>query len=185
MKKMILASAATAIMMASAPAFAADTATDTFDINASVAKTCTMENIADVDLGTIGVNTGAGPLALLLSGFTSGSTVAGYVSCNDTNSMTVTSGNGGKLVNPAGLPSGSDASFTNELLYSVGANNYYNGGLLGPGFVGNVISGGFGPRGAIHKQVSFDILVGPLLNLGKRPVAGTYSDTVTVSVTTS
>ena len=53
MKKLLLAATATAVMLSSAPAFAANNDSDTFDINASVAKTCTMENINDISLGTL------------------------------------------------------------------------------------------------------------------------------------
>lgn len=185
MKKIILASAATAIMMASAPAFAANTDSDGFDINASVAKTCTMENINDVALGTIGVSTTAGSGALVLTGSNTASSNPVYVSCNDTNAMTVVSTNGGKLKTGA-IPSGSDPVFTNELFYAAGAGNYLNG-LPGPGFVGPIGNGIPFIRGAVHKQVTFDVNLGAaaLLNFNKRPIAGVYTDTITVTVTTS
>lgn len=186
MKKIILASAATAIMMASAPAFAANTDNDSFDINASVAKTCTMENINDIALGTIGVSTTAGSGALVITGTNSGSSNQVYVSCNDTNAMTVVSTNGGKL-KTGPIPAGSDPVFTNELTYYGGAANYLNG-LPGPGFVGAAGNGVPFLRGAIHKQVRFDVGLdglAALANFGKRPIAGVYTDTITVTVTTS
>ncbi|WP_176598762.1 MULTISPECIES: spore coat protein U domain-containing protein [Sphingobium] len=190
MKKLLMAATAAAVLMAGTPAFAASTDSDTFDINASVAKTCTMENIGDIQLGTVNVNTNAGSSALFINDVASNSTNSFYVSCNDTNSMTISSANAGRLTTSTPL-TGADAGFKNTINYSLAADNYRNGGLLQqPGFRRSALLGliqlnNGASRGALHRQVKFDALVDPLNNLDARPVAGTYSDTVTVTVTAS
>jgi hypothetical protein len=189
MKKIAFTSAAVAMMIASAPAFAADTDSDSFDINASVAKTCTMENLNDVALGTVGINTTSGSTALFINGGSTGATNNAYVSCNDTNSMTITSANNGRLVNTTPPSGTADAGFKNTINYSLAASNYLNG-LVQPGFrrslLFGLISVGNGtPRGAIHRQVHFNVLVDPFNNGDARPTAGLYQDTVTVTVSTT
>ncbi len=188
MKKFLLAAAAMTVM-AGTPAFAAPNDSDTFAINASVAKTCTMENIADINLGVLDVNTNAGNGALFLTDVQTAETNPVYISCNDTNSMTITSASGGQLVNPASL-SGADAGFKNTLNYSLAADGYRNGGLLNQPLFRRTLFGLFqanngASRGALHRQVDFDVLVDPVNNLDGRPIAGTYTDTVTVTVTAS
>ena len=189
MKKLLLAATATAVMLSSAPAFAANNASDTFDINASVAKTCTMENINDISLGTLDINTNAGNSALYLTDIKTAGTNSFYVSCNDTNSMTISSANAGQLKTTTPL-TGADAGFKNTLNYSLGAENYRNGGQLQqPGFrrtlFGLLQLNNGASRGALHRQVKFNALIDPLNNLDARPVAGTYTDTITVTVTAS
>lgn len=185
MKKIIFASAATAMMLASAPAFA-NSDNDDFDINASVDEACTMENLNDVQLGTVDINTTAGSLALLIDGTSTGSTNNAWISCNESNSMTIASTNGGRLNNTT-PSSGSDAGFKNTINYTLFADNYRNG-LIQPGFrrtLFGLITVPSGTRGAIHRQVNFDVLIDPVNNLDARPTAGLYQDTVTVTVTTS
>lgn len=188
MKKFLFAATAASVMMAT-PAFAANIDSDTFDIDAAVAQTCTMENITDIQLGVVDVNTNAGSAALFVTGTATASTNSFYVSCNDTNSMTISSLNNGKLVTTTPL-TGADNGFKNTLNYSLAASNYRNGGLLSqPGFrrtlfgLAQINNGA--SRGALHRQVNFNALVDPFNNSDGRPVAGIYSDTVTVEVTAS
>lgn len=188
MKKFLFAAAAMTAM-AGTPALAAPSDSDTFAINASVAKTCTMENIADINLGTLNVNTNAGAGALFLTDVQDGETNSVYISCNDTNSMTITSANSGRLVTSTPL-TGADSGFKNTLNYSLAADGYRNGGLLNQPLFRRTLFGlvqlnNGASRGALHRQVDFDVLVDPLNNLDARPVAGLYTDTVTVTVTAS
>lgn len=189
MKKLLFAATAVTVMMASAPAFAADTDSDDFEINASVAQTCTMENIGDINLNTVDINTNAGASALYIDGTSTGSNSQFYVSCNDTNSMTLSSLNNGRLRTTTSL-SGADNGFKDTINYSLAANGYRNGGLLAqPGFrrtlFGLLSLNNGASRGALHRQINFDALIDPLNNLDARPVAGIYTDTVTVTVTAS
>ena len=55
MKKLFAVAALSAML--STPAFAADSDSESFDINANVAETCTMEGISDIELGTLSINT--------------------------------------------------------------------------------------------------------------------------------
>jgi spore coat protein U-like protein len=190
MKKLILAAAASTAMLAAAPAFAAGTDSSEFDINASVAKTCVMQDIEDIELNTVDINTNAGALALLIEGSNTGNTGNFYVSCNDTNSMSIVSTNGGQLKTTTTLNGADAGQFKNTINYSLGAIGYRNGGQLNqPGFrrtlFGLVAVNNGASRGAVHRQVSFGALIDPLNNLDARPVAGNYTDTITVTVTTS
>jgi spore coat protein U-like protein len=184
MKKMLLASAAAAMLIA-APAAAAPSDGDEFNINGSVADACTMENINDVNLGNLPINLSAGPGALLINGPAAAASNSFYVSCNDTNLMTVDP-DAGRLVNQdrTYTPGVDDAGFKDTINYTVTALNYRSGLLaVQPGY--SSILGAFGqtaPRGAVHRQVTMAVAVTALGNLDGRPLAGNYQDTVTVTV---
>lgn len=187
MKKIMLAALGSTALVA-APAFAADTTTDTFVVSASVPPTCTMENVNDISIGALAINTNAGSQALTLNTAVTGSKGATsnlvYLSCNDTNSMTLSST--GPLTNTVNVPTAAEAAdgFTNQIDFRVAVNNY------GPG-TGNArreyrsknnLQRNAGPRDALHRQISFYGYVDYDDNNGVRPIAGTYSSTVTATV---
>jgi spore coat protein U-like protein len=181
MKKILFVSAA---MLAATPAFAAPSATDDFAVTAAVAKACTMENIADINLGNLPIRLTAGADALKINGNTTGSAGLFYLSCNDTNSMTIVSANNGRLVNQTrSLDSGDDPTYTDRLRYRLFAVNYRNSGGQ-PGFIGGTPQNQTGTRGAIHRQINMTASVLQSTDDHLRPLAGNYQDTVTVTVTT-
>ncbi|RJF93375.1 spore coat protein U domain-containing protein [Sphingomonas cavernae] len=182
MKKFLLV--ATAAMLATAPAHAAQ---DSFDISATVAKTCTMDNINDINLGTLDINTAAGPNALVLTELLAAESAGEFwLSCNDSNKMTVTSANNGRLKNQTRSVSATDdPGFTDQLVYELNAQNYRDGFFATqPGFAGGISFGQGTPRAAIHRKINMRARTSALANFGARPLAGAYQDTVTVAVTT-
>lgn len=182
MKKLIIASfLATAI---AAPAFA-NPATDSFDINASVTSTCTMEGITDVDLDTLSISTTAGAGALLINNTSFEETAPFWLSCNESNRMLLTAA-AGVLRNQDRqfVPGVDDSGFKDTINYSVYALNYFSNGA-GPEFKSGTGSTGQNTtRGAIHRQVEIRARVRANENTDARPLAGRYEDTVTVAVTT-
>lgn len=179
MKNILMIAVASSAMLAS-PAFAAE---EDFDINANVAETCTMEGISDIELGTLSINTTAGSNALFINGPAADNAGEFWLSCNDTNKMSIVPTNG-KLVNlDRSVQPGDDAGFKHTINYSVAALNYRNGlfqpsynSLVGPLFQSQ-------SRGAIHRKIDMGALVTALGNMDARPLAGRYQDTVTVTVT--
>jgi spore coat protein U-like protein len=184
MKKMLFASAAA--MMIATPAFASDTATDDFNVNAAVAEHCTMQDINDINLGNLPINLTAGALALLISGPSAGSSNSFWVSCNETNLMTLDPLNGRLVGSRSFQPGVDDPGFKDTINYTVTALNYRSGLFaVQPGH--SSVLGAFGqtaPRGAIHRQVTMAVAITALGNLDGRPLAGDYQDTVTVTVST-
>lgn len=182
MKKLFAVAALSAML--STPAFAADSDSESFDINANVAETCTMEGISDIELGTLSINTNAGSNALFLNGASADNAGEFWLSCNESNRMSIVP-TLGKLKNQTRtLQPGDDAGFKDTINYSVRALNYFNGGA-GPEH--NSANGSTGQntiRGAIHRQVELRARVRANENTDARPLAGEYQDTVTVTVTT-
>lgn len=180
MKRLMIVAAASA--MFATPAFASDTAQNSFDINAEVPNTCTMQDVNDVNLGTLNISTTAGSGALLLSSNSSQNTNQFWVSCNKQNTMTL-SGDAqlqGSRAFQAGVD---DAGFTDKLNYRVRALNY-----LASGTQPELASiGGTTPtatRGPVHRRVQLNASVVAGDNT-LRPLAGNYTGTVTVTVTAS
>lgn len=177
MKKLLLAVTAASIM--SSPAFAAPNASDPFVINGTVLETCTMQNVNNVNLGTLAINTGAGATALLLSANDTGNTNTFWVSCNAPNTMNITGP--AELQGSRVKTAADDASFTDKLKYHVTANNYLTSGTQ-PSLDAGVSTPK--SRAPLHRQVSMTASVltsdNPL-----RPLAGNYTATVTVEVTAS
>lgn len=187
MKKIILA--ASALTLIAAPAFAQSSSTQTFDVTASVPGTCTIGDPATIALSALGVNATSGADALTLTGGVQKDENF-WVSCNDTNKMTITSANGGNLIRTGAAPTATEASqgFTNLIAYHIGATNYRPGvdwqyqPTLNEGTNNNYMNS---TRGAIHQEVTMRarvVTTGNSKNVGKRPLAGNYSDTVTVTV---
>jgi hypothetical protein len=194
MKKLLIA-ASFAAMFAATPAFAQASDDAAFQITASVPGTCTIGNPGTIALNSLNVNTTAGANALTLinngnSGYVANSTNNFWVSCNDVNKMTITSANNGRLVRAGAAPTAAEAAqgFTDRIAYHVGATNYRPGvdwqyqPTLNEGSNNNYMNS---TRGAIHQEVGMQARIGSSgnsANVGKRPLAGTYSDTVTVTV---
>jgi hypothetical protein len=181
--------AASALGLFAAPAFAQNV--QTVDVTATVPGVCTIGDPATIALSSLGVNTtsGANALTLVNSGtYVASATENFWVSCNDTNKMTITSANQGNLVRDGAAPTADEAAqgFTNKIAYHVGATNYRPGvnwqfqPTLNEGSNNNYMNS---TRGAIHQEVGMFVRIGAnLKNAGKRPLAGSYTDTVTITV---
>ncbi|RJF93376.1 spore coat protein U domain-containing protein [Sphingomonas cavernae] len=180
MKNLIKLSAVAAMVIAS-PAFAAASDSDSFTVNANIATACVMENIQNVTLDPVNIDTNSGSGALLLASDTSNNSNKFWVSCNQNNQMTIAGSP--VLQGSRALQSGDDATFTDKLNYRVTAENYYQTGTQ-PSFgsVAGATANQGTTRGAIHRQVQMKAEVRQADNAGKRPLAGTYSGTVTVTV---
>jgi hypothetical protein len=191
MKKILIA-ASCAAAFASTPAFAQSSDSESFEITASVPGTCTIGNPGTINLSALTVNTTAGANALTLvagnSGYVADSTNNFWVSCNDVNKMTISSANNGRLVRNGAAPTTEEAAqgFTDRIAYHVNATNYRPNAnwqyqpALNEGGVNNFQNSA---RGAIHQEVGMQARIRTnQANNGKRPLAGTYSDTVTVTV---
>lgn len=187
MKNLLMAVSAMSVI--AAPAFAQTT--QTVDVTATVPGVCTIGDPATIALSSLGVNTtsGANALTLVNSGtYVANQTQNFWVSCNDTNKMTITSQNQGNLVRTGAAPTAAEAAqgFTNQIAYHIGATNYRPGvdwqyqPTLNEGSNNNYMNS---TRGAIHQEVGMQVRIGTnLKNAGKRPLAGSYTDTVTITV---
>jgi len=191
MKKLLIA-ASCAAMFAATPSFAQASDSESFQISASVPGTCTIGNPGTINLSSLTVNTTAGANALTLvagnSGYVADSTNNFWVSCNDVNKMTISSANNGRLVRNGAAPTAEEAAqgFTDRIAYHVNATNYRPNTnwqfqpALNEGAVNNYQNTA---RGAIHQEVGMQARIrANQANAGKRPLAGDYSDTVTVTV---
>ncbi len=180
MKKIIAATAAALIV--STPAFA-NPAEQSFAINASVADTCTMEGINDINL-VVGVETAPGSGALLINSNPLGYAGQFWLSCNETNRMSLVPTLGVlKNVDREFEPGVDDPGFKDTINYNIRAENYFN---TGPQPRYNSVSGPgsqTGSRGAVHRLLNMTASIAPVQNQDGRPLAGNYQDTVTVTVT--
>lgn len=181
MKKIAFVAAAAALL--STPAMAAPSDTESFDINASIPETCTMEGINDINLGEISINTTAGSNALLINTLLDTETAGDFwLSCNENNRMSFSQTNGVLKNLDRSVAPGDDAGFKDTINYVVNAVNYRNG-LLQPGCVSG-LGCSTATRGAVHRQIDMRASVSAIGQGGLRPLAGNYQDTVTVTVTT-
>ena len=189
MKKILIATLVATSAIAS-PAWAAPSTSDSFDVNAHVAKTCTMEGLNDINLGALSINETAGSNALLLNSDTSATGNHAWLSCNDTNVMSIgfTGGHVPLLrsVSRDFQPGVDDPGFKDTINYRLDVNNYRSSGTQP--FCQSVATSGCHlitqPRGAVHRQISFTARVLASDNQDARPLADLYSDTVTVTVST-
>lgn len=180
--RFIVATAVASTALLASPAFAADTATDTFVINAQIPDTCTMQDVNDVNLGTLTISTTAGNGALLLSSDSSNNTNQFWVSCNKQNTMTLTGPNQlqGSRAFQAGVD---DVGFTDKLNYRVAALNFFTSGAQ-PSFSSVDGAQNQTARGPVHRRVQLQAKVVATENT-LRPLAGAYEGTVTVTVQTA
>lgn len=189
MKKMFYAASAVA-MFAATPAFAQASDQENFDITASVPGTCTIGNPGAFDMSVLNPVTTAGAantLTLASIGIVS-KTQKLWISCNDTNKMTLSSLNDGRLVRQGAAPTEDEEQqgFTNRIGYAVSPVNYIPGAAASvqPSLSNGAPFHQQKTRGAIHQEVDMQVRVRATdgANSTKRPLAGTYKDTVTVTV---
>lgn len=183
MKKMIFAAAA--VSMVATPAFAASSDTKDFDINARVTPECSMENPSNINLGSLSINRAPGEDALLLDNPAKSSTQSIYISCNTDANFSVTTLNRGLKTD---APVTDTAQFTNLLRYDIRLTpdrttnfaglNSYKPRVQAPG----AIPASGQPTGEFHANYELQIGWEAANVNNKRPVAGSYTDTVTFSV---
>lgn len=185
MKKLLLA--ATAASLISTPAFAASTDTKDFDINARVTPECSMENPSNINLGSLAIDRAPGSNALMLTEKTKSDEQEVWVSCNYVTSIFITTDN-------RALKTTTDvhdtAQFTDTIYYGVKFAPKTAGSFVG--------SDSWKPRvqpvtkewvqtKEFHDQAVLSVTleeVGSGKPNGKRPVAGSYTDTVYITLGT-
>ena len=173
LKYALLAASAAAM---TAPALAQDS-TETFVVSGTVEPVCVMTDIAAVPLSVISVANSSGPGALLIDGNAAGSSQF-TMSCNTNNEVTISSANGGLLTGAAAAP-----GFVNEIEYRVRLDDYPTVG----GFVKLTTKDSAtatGAAGAINRELNAVVTILQADN-PTPPVAGAYTDTVTIYVTPS
>lgn len=143
-----------------------------------------MEDINDVNLGEVDIFRSSGADALLLESNSTGNSGNFYISCNLENQVTISSANGALTNQTRSLTGNEDpaAGFVDAIQYRVALDNYYNDGN-GPKLItknGNSVTSA--SRAAIHRMVKARVTILRDDNKGKRPLAGSYLDTVTVNV---
>ncbi|MGB3625039.1 MAG: hypothetical protein WA989_04405 [Henriciella sp.] len=185
--KIKLLTATAGVIALAMPAFAASSS-ESFDVEASVPESCLMEDIGMVDLSELDIVRSSGPDALSLESNATGNGGDFYLSCNLENSVTISTANGGLTNSTRSLDADDDPVFTDTIEYRVRLDNYVDGGNGAQPKL-TTKDGGAGysttsaQRGAIHRQVQAQVTIlradNPL-----RPLAGDYSDTVTVEVST-
>jgi type 1 fimbria pilin len=180
-KKIILA--AMAVSMVSAPAMAADTDTKDFDINARVTPECSIENPSNINMGSLSINRAPGPDALLLNEVAQSAVQNVWVSCNTLASIQLLTENRG-LVTTA--PVTDTAQFTNKIFYGIRFEPSTSGAFNGfDSYKPRVQSPNQAPRAQtkeFHDNAELQITLEALNVNNKRPVAGTYTDTVTITL---
>jgi len=183
MKKIIFATATAALFSTSA--FAAPSDTQDFDINATVTPECSMENPTNIDLGPLSINEDPGEGALLLDNPAPSTPQTIYISCNTDATFSVNTLNRAlKTTSPV-----TDTNqFTNQIRYDLTltpdrTTNFAGFGSYKPRVQApGAIPAGAQPTGEFH--ANYQLVVGyeaPNVN-NKRPVAGTYTETVTFTV---
>lgn len=188
MKKIVIAALAASAF--ATPALANPSATDSFDVIAHVAKHCTMEGLSDIDMGGLSVNETAGANALLLNSDSSHFGNQAWLSCNDTNAMSISFSGGAvpllRSVSRNFVPGVDDPGFKDTINYRLNVHNYRSSGTqpfcMSTGTPGCHLVAQ--PRGAVHRQIQFQAQVLASENQDARPLADTYKDTVTVTVST-
>jgi len=184
MKKIIFAAAALSTI-ASAPAFASDTDTQDLLVTATVPQECSIGNVADVTFAAVNINQNAEAGALMINGNSNSSQSGIWTSCNYAAKITVA---GTPLLNTAGatLAANDPTNFTNSINYFVSFEAGSNGGFSK--VVHNTRSNGASssttPTGAFHTQAKLGVTIAPGDN-AKRPVAGIYSGTTTITLSVS
>lgn len=182
MKKLVLAAAA--VSMVSTPAFAASQDAKDFDINARVTEECSMENPSNINLGSLSINRAPGPDALLLDEVASSTDQQVWVSCNYVTSIKYETANRGLVTT---TPVTDTAQFTNKIFYGFEFSPVTPGSFSG--------TNSFKPRvqpnpridtqtKEFHDQANISVTLEALSVNNKRPVAGSYTDTVTITLGT-
>lgn len=183
MKKLILS--AVAVSLIGTPAFAADSDQQDFVINANVEQECSLENPTDFNLGALPINTDPGPQALLLTA-TVEDTQDIWMSCNYPADISLEADNRA-LVNSN--PVTDTAQFTNRLNYRVGLQpsngSAFNGFNSWAPFVQPQPTTRT-QTAEFHDNATLTVTM-PHFEYGnqnRRPIAGDYTDTVTITLGT-
>lgn len=185
MKK--LAFVAMAAAMASTSAFAASTDSQSLSVTATVDPECSIGDPADVVFDSVVINQDPGAGALLVNGQSSGTQNKNqllWVSCNYGAQTKIASTNGG-LVNPEPNDGNDAGDFTNVIEYRVSltpsSNNAFSTHHLFTTSGGAGVSSTFSNTDAFHDEAKLRVYIfngdNPL-----RPLSGTYTDTVTLSL---
>ncbi|MEH6714812.1 spore coat protein U domain-containing protein [Parasphingorhabdus flavimaris] len=182
MKKIVMAALATSVAMAATPAMAASSDSKDFIVRANVPTECSLENPGNVNFGNLSIDRAPGPDALTLDSNHNAITRA-WTSCNWDASIKLESDNGG-LENQDAVNNGPDASdFTDKIFYRVEYR---------PETVGNFqfatlntdlgqVSTTTAQTGAYHENARILVKIAPQIN-PLRPLAGRYTDTVTITL---
>lgn len=191
MKKLVIAAVASTAFISSAAFAQSNTDSDQFVVSGTVNQECSIGNVALFSFDAIEINQGAGANALLL---VNGSEEAGapqdiYVSCNYAAKMSAASANGGMLntlgsggVDAATLVANDPADFTNLIEYRVlltATDTSFT-----PLDFRTGSNGGNGPvttSGAFHNLAKLRVYL-DRDDTSKRPVAGDYTDTATLTL---
>jgi hypothetical protein len=187
MKKIIIAALASSVI--ASPAFAqSNTDSADLDVTATVNQECSIADPAAVTFAKVNINEGAGATALLLKNGSQHTTQNIYVSCNYGAKLTATSDNGGLLntdgsagISGADLVANDSADFTNLIGYRVTLTSTDSSFpvLFLQTKVGSSKSVNAG--GAFHDNASLEVRI-DRDDTSKRPVAGTYIDTTTLTL---
>ena len=184
MKKIVMASLATVAAMGASPVMAASSDTKDFDINARVTQECSMENPSNINLGSLSINRAPGSDALLLNEVAQSDVQNVWMSCNYDADISITTLNRAlKTTSPVT----DTAQFTDTIHYGI---------TLVPGTPGAFTGfGSFKPRvqplvktipqvAEFHDNAQLSVRLEALNVNNKRPVAGAYTDTVTITLGT-
>lgn len=185
MKKLIAISAVSAFVLAASPAFAAASTQKNLKITAKVPQECALEAPQALHFGNLPVDTTPGPDALLFptsAGSGHGKSEKIWATCNYAASITLSSDNGGLMTDtPNTGPDSGD--FTTKLNYTLSFspsdNNAFAQLFLQ---TWNQTTNTKAQVGAFHDQANLGVWVGPQGNAGKRPLAGTYTDTAHITL---
>lgn len=177
MKKFLFAAAA----LIAAPAFAADTDTVDLTVTGTVQDECSVAEPTAVAFN-VNINEGAGANALLLKNGSQSNAQSVWVSCNYAAKLSATSQNGG-LLNAAGetLAQNDPDDFTNKIHYRVQLTAT-DASFPNLDFRTRLeASDSVNAAGAFHNNATLKVVI-DRDDTAKRPVAGTYTDTATLTV---
>lgn len=183
MKKLITLAFASSALATSA--FAAGSDSQDFTINATVPQECSMEDPTDIDLNVL-INTDPGSDALLINTVAQSDVQEIWMSCNYAADISITTANRALETTS---PVTDTTNFTNEINYGISLVPSTSGAFAG--------FGSFKPRvqppvktntqtSEFHDLAQLSVSLEALNVIGKsRPVAGVYTDTVTITLGTT
>lgn len=186
MKK--LAFVAVAAAMVSTSAFAAPTDQQSLTVTATVAPECSIGDPTDVNFASVIINQDPGAGALLINSTTGAGTQNNnqplWVSCNYGAQTKIASTNGG-LVNPEPNDGNDAADFTNIIEYRVSITASDSTALLTHHMLTKDGTAGHATTrsntDAFHDQANLRVYIANTDN-PLRPLSGTYTDVVTLSL---
>ena len=182
MKKIIVLAAVMATAAAS-PAFAQATDSQDLVVTATVPQECSIANPNDVTFASVNIDQAAGSGALLMTANSNNSQNV-WTSCNYGASITVA---GLPLENASGaaVAANDSADFTNKLNYIVTLEPPTSGGPFSKVTLNTRVgsSATTTPAGAFHENAKLGVTIpSDSANNPKRPVAGTYTSTTTITL---